>query len=201
MTDVMAETVPTSSCSGPPPVTGQFYCSDCKINLNSAKQLSEHLTSRKHREAQQAGGVRSAKVAGGLQLHRCDMCGVNVNSASQLALHLKSKRHLATMLESRSSSNPEQAPRPMASARKQGMASARKQGMHAQVQAPTPGSGRPVPVPQSGQFWKDAFDCDGDWTAENAGVVQQPGGDYVDNSAGMVWIMHGRSIDGLERYV
>ena len=85
--DADAPTGPTRAepdgSSGAPP---EFYCECCRIQVNSAALLQEHLKGKKH---VQAARVRDARA----ESRYCEACEVVFTGPGQLAEHCKGRKH------------------------------------------------------------------------------------------------------------
>jgi len=90
-----------------PKVPGKLQCIDCKIWVNSVKQLKEHYGTARHKStvaALQAGlaPVRPTKIMKKVKpfskpVYECGVCEMVINSDLQLLQHLKNTRHQKMM--------------------------------------------------------------------------------------------------------
>ena len=86
-----------------PKVPGKIQCIDCKIWVNSAKQLKEHYGTARHKSTVAAlqSGLEPARPPKNMKqvkafskpFYECQVCQVVINSDMQLLQHLKNNKH------------------------------------------------------------------------------------------------------------
>lgn len=86
-----------------PKVPGKIQCIDCKIWVNSAKQLKEHYGTARHKSTVAAlqSGLEPARPPKNLKqvkafskpFYECQVCEMVINSDMQLLQHLKNNKH------------------------------------------------------------------------------------------------------------